>query len=581
MNRAWTSRPTPTLDQYGEDLTDLARSEKIGFMIGHQQEYEQMVDILSRPGNPNVLLVGDAGVGKETIISYLAYEMVKDRVPAALFDRRIVKLDIGSLVAGAEEGELQKRIKKIIAELTVAGNVILYIPEIHNLLKTSGPMRLSAADLLIPAIKSTAFSAIGTSYPRDYKQYMETNSDFASVLETIRCAELSEDEAVKLLTYTSILLETKYRLMISFSAVKQAVILARKYFRHKLLPGSAEDLLKESLADASDKEKKVLTGNDVIDIAQRKINIPLHSAAKGEAEKLLNLEELIHQRLVDQEQAVKAVARALREYRSGLSRQGGPIAAFLFVGPTGVGKTELSKILAKIEFGSVETMVRFDMSEFQNKESINRFLGSPDGSFDGALTGVIREKPFSLILLDEFEKAHPDILNLFLQVFDDGRLTDSLGRTVDFQNTIIIATSNAHSNFIKEEIEAGQEIDLVAEELKKKLTDYFRPELLNRFSGVIVFRNLTSEHIEQIARIHLKDFAELAAESNGITLSFSDEAAHKIAELGFDPVFGARPLRGVISDKIKAALAEKILKGELARGASVKVELENNEFILT
>ena len=290
------------------------------------------------------------------------------------------------------------------------------------------------------------------------------------------------------------------------------------------------------------------------------------------------MEKIIHERLIDQETAVQAVARTLREYRSGLSRKGGPMAAFLFVGPTGVGKTELSKILASIHFGSKEAMIRFDMSEYQTKESLYRFIGAPDGKSGGALTDAIREKPYGLILLDEFEKAHPDILNLFLQVCDDGRLTDSLGRTVDFQNTIIIATSNAHSNFIKSEIEKGGDMRIIGEELKKKLTDVFRPELLNRFSDIIVFRNLLSEHIEAIAKLMLAELADVLKEEHGIDLSFDDSAVKKIAELGYDPVFGARPLRGVISEKVRSILAENILKGELVKGSGVKLIFKDGKF---
>ncbi len=570
MNRAWTARPTPNLDAFGEDLTDLARLAKVGFLVGHQQEYDRLEDVLSRPGNPNALLVGDPGAGKETIIAHLAYQVTKDRVSPPLFDKRLVKLDIGRLVAGAAEGELQNRIKKIIDEIALAGNVILYIPEIHNLAKTSGELRLSAADTLLPAIKSSAFSVIGTSYPREFRELIEPNTEFASAFEVIRVQELSEPEAVRFLVYVSIFLERQYKILITFKAVKEAVRLAHKYFRQKLLPASAEDLLKEVLADMAGKGDKILNPEDVIAIAERKVNVPIHKAGKEEAKQLLNLENLIHQRLIDQDEAVKLVAQALREYRSGLARKGGPIAAFLFVGPTGVGKTELSKILAKIQFGSSEAMVRFDMSEYQDKSTVNRLLEN--------VTAAIREKPYSLILLDEFEKAHPDILNLFLQVFDDGRLTDLLGRTVDFQNTIIIATSNAHSNFIKSAIEAGRGMKEISDDLKKKLTEYFRPELLNRFSGITVFKNLSPADIQAIAGIQLLNLADQLRENQSLELYFDESAIQKVAELGYDPVFGARPLRGVISDKIKGVLAEKILRGEFVRGQKIKVAFENGEF---
>ncbi|KKU93779.1 MAG: ATPase AAA-2 domain protein [Parcubacteria group bacterium GW2011_GWA1_48_11b] len=576
MNRAWTARPTPYLDQFAEDITDLARLEQVGFLIGHEQEYDRLSDVLSRPGRPNVLLVGDPGSGKSTLTAHLAFQIIKDRVPDQLFDKRLVKLDVGGLVAGAEEGDLQNRVKRIIEEIVRAGNIILYIPDIHNLLKTSGQMRMSAADMLIPAIKSSAFSVIGATYPREFKQYIETNNDFVSAFEVVKVQEISENDAVRFLVYESLILERQYKIIISFSAIKQAVELAHKYFRQKLLPASAEDLLKEVLADVAEKKKKILTADDVIAVAEKKVNVPIHKAGKAEAEKLLNLEDLIHRQLVDQEEAVKAVSRALREYRSGLSRKGGPIAAFLFVGPTGVGKTELSKILAKIQFGSSEMMVRLDMSEYQDKGSIMRLIGSSDGSISGSLTSAIMDKPYSLVLLDEFEKAHPDILNLFLQVFDDGRLTDNLGRVANFQNTIIIATSNAHSEFIKSEIEKGQNAKGISEQLKKKLTDYFKPELLNRFSGIIVFGSLLPQDIEAITRFQLKELSATLGESQGIGLQFEEAAVKEIARLGYDPVFGARPLRGVISEKLRSVLAEKILNGEVSRGTTVKVAFDNN-----
>src|SRR3989344_2677456 len=337
MNRAWTARPTPFLDRVSADLTDLARAGVSGFLIGHDKEYDQLVDILSRPGNPNAILVGEVGSGKETILGHLAFEMARDRVPAPLFDRRLVSLSLGSLVAGAAEGELQGRMERIIDEIMRAGNIILYIPDIHNLVKTGG-LQITAADILIPAIRGTAFSVVGATYPKEYKQYIEPQSEFAGAFEAVRVNEIGEAQAVRFLVYESLILEREYGMVISFKAIKQAVLLAHKYFREKLLPGSAEDLLKEALADAVQKNKEVLAPEDVIAIAERRVNIPLHRVEEAEAQKLLDLEKIIHERLIDQDEAVKAVAQAMREYRSGLTRRGGPIASFLFVGPTGVGK---------------------------------------------------------------------------------------------------------------------------------------------------------------------------------------------------------------------------------------------------
>ncbi|MEK7521139.1 MAG: ATP-dependent Clp protease ATP-binding subunit, partial [Patescibacteria group bacterium] len=544
MNRAWTARPTPVLDKFSVDFTDLARLETVGFLVGHEKEYARLADVLAKTGKANALLVGESGAGKETIVAHLAYQMAKDGVPPALFDKRLVSLQIGGLVAGAQPAELQERINKIIEEIKLAGNIVLYVPDVHNLVRTSGEAFLSVADVLLPAAVEGDFSVIGSTFPKEFKQFIESRGDFSDAFEIIRVEEISEDEAERLLVYHGLLWERQYGIVVSFGAVKKAVALARRYFHQKLLPASAEELLKEAVAAAAAKGEKTLNAEGVIAVAEKKVNVPLREVGKDEAQKLLKLEEIIHVELVDQEEAVKAVSRALREYRSGLSRKGGPIAVFLFVGPTGVGKTELSKILAKIQFGSKEAMARFDMSEFQDKQSVVRFIGSPDGQIAGALTEAVIAKPFSLILLDEFEKAHPDILNLFLQVFDDGRLTDGLGRTVDFQNTIVIATSNARSDFVKSAIEAGKGAGEIAEELKKKLAEYFRPELVNRFSGIVVFKNLSLADTEAIARLQLAELAKGLAATHGISLVVSEEAVKKIAALGYDPVFGARPLRG-------------------------------------
>jgi ATP-dependent Clp protease ATP-binding subunit ClpC len=573
MNRSWTAKPTPTLDKYGSDFTDLAREGVIGFLIGHEKEYEQMISILARPTRPNALLVGEVGSGKEALAQRLAFNIIKDNVPDALFDKRVVSLQIMDLVSGVDIQEISKRVKKVADEIMETNNVILFIPDIHNLVKTSGENYMNAADIILPILKSNTFQAIGSTYPKEFKQNLEQRSDFMSAFEVVRTEELSESEAIKLLTYESIILEKEYNVIVSFKAIKQAVTLAHKYFRQVLLPASAENLLKEALAIATQRQEKVLKEDYVISVAEKKVDVPIHKATKDEAKKLLNLEEVIHNDLIDQEEAVKNVSEALREYRSGLSRTNGPIASFLFVGPTGVGKTELAKILAKTQFGSESAMIRFDMSEYQEKQSISRFIGSPDGKMSGSLTEGVIQKPYCLILLDEFEKANPDVLNIFLQVFDDGRLTDNLGRVIDFRNTIIIATSNANSEYIKQQLEEGKTIAEFKDEFKKKLTSIFRPELLNRFSDVVMFKNLSESDTLKIAKLQLEKLSATLQDSQKVVLEFSDEVVNYIAEIGYDPIFGARPLRRVISEKIKSILAEKILKGEISKGEKIKVDL--------
>jgi ATP-dependent Clp protease ATP-binding subunit ClpC len=577
MNRAWTSRPTPTLDKYGIDFTDLARDRAAGFLIGHETEYEQLVETLARPVNPNALLIGEAGIGKESIIKHLAYCLTKDDVPSGLFDKRLVGLQLQSLIAGAPPEELDARMKAIVDEIFMAGNIILYIPDIHNLVRTSGTTYLSAADALMPVITANAFPIVGTSYPKEFKQFIEPRSDFVGMFESIMVNEISEADAEKVLTYESFLLERQSRIAVSFGAIKRAVILAKKYLRDKYLPSSAEELLKSAIVDAERRGEKTVTPDRVTAVAEEKVNIPMHEAEGDEAEKLLHMEELIHQRIIGQDEAVKAVAQALREYRSGLTRKGGPIASFLFVGPTGVGKTELAKILAEIQFGSQKMMVRFDMTEYQDKQSFFRFIGSPDGTVRGALTDAVREKPYGLVLLDEFEKAYPDILNLFLQVLDDGRLTDNMGRVVDFTNTIIIATSNAHSDLINEALSKGESMTDIAEYLKARLVDVLKPELLNRFSKIIVFKNLEMSELPQIVQINLSELTA-AVKAQGITLSFSPEAITKIAKLGYDPAYGARPLRRAIDEYLRAPLSEALLAKKIAKGARVTCTIKDDKF---
>lgn len=581
VNRTFTSRPTPFLDNFSVDLTDLARRGDVGFLIGHQKEYERMINILSGEGRRNVLLVGEAGIGKESLVQHLAFQIINDNVPAPLFDKRLVKLSLEEIMTGAGIEELTLRLRKIIEEIVKAGNIILYLPDIHLLAKTSQEGAFNLSDAFLPIISSSLFPVIGATYPKEFKMYIESHSNFASQFEVIRVEEISLNEAMTLLTHEALLLERRYRVSINFSAIKQAVFLASKYFKQTPLPSSAQNLLKEALSFVTQTGQRVVDSNAVISVAERKINVPLHRTRKEEAQALLNLEETIHQFLIDQEEAVESVANALRAFRAGLSRRGGPIAAFLFVGPTGVGKTELSKILAQIHFGSEKAMLRFDMSEYQEKASLARFIGSPDGKIAGSLTEGVIQKPYCLILLDEFEKAHPDILNIFLQVFDDGRLTDSLGRVVDFQNTIIIATSNACSVFIQEQISAGKKIEEFSDELKKKLVEFFKPELLNRFSDIIVFKPLSLPDLEKIAELHLKKLSLLVSQEQGIELSFSPEAIQKIARLGYDPVFGARPLRKAIDDYVKSPLSEMILAEKVTRGGKVKVELRDNQLVFS
>lgn len=579
MNRAWTARPTPLLNDHGNDLTDLAYAGALGFLVGHKNEYDRILDVLSRPGNPAALLVGDTGSGKDSIIRHLAFNITKDKVPPILFDKRLVELRIESTIAGLNAHDAQGRMQSIVEEIITAGNIILYIPQIDMLARTSEGGLLNVVDTLLPVLKEGLFPVIGTTTPQAYKKYIENRADFTSIFDVINVVEIIEGDALNYLTFAALALEKQYGVIVTLGAVKEAVSIAHKYFRDRPLPGGAEDLLKESIAEAARLREKAVTAEIIIKTAERRVNIPIHKVGGEEIQELLHLEERIHKNYIDQQEAVSSVSRVLREYRSGLTRKGGPIASFLFVGPTGVGKTELSKILAELQFGSKEMMVRFDMSEFQEKGSLTRFIGSSDGAITGALTDAVRSKPYALVLLDEFEKAEKDILNLFLQVLDEGRLTDGLSRIANFENTIIVATSNAHSQYIIEALESGKKSSEIRDEVKSHLTDYFKPELINRFSDIIIFEPLGMEDMKKVTVLQLKELAKDILEAQEITLIFSLETIEAVARLGFTKTFGARPLRRVIEEKLRGELANQLLLGKITRNDNVEVKFQNDAFV--
>ncbi len=581
VNRAWTSRPTSYLDTLSDDLTDKAHRNEIGFLVGHEEEYRAMLNILSRPNRNNVILVGDEDIGKSAIVEHLAHEIARDNVPSKLFDKRLVALDTTRLSAGAASGsEILKRFKQVTEEIIAAGNIVLYIPDIHTIEQLNNKGEISVFEALEALAAASQIPLIGDTTPRLYRQIIELNQKFVSLFETVKMRELDQDETVRLLVYESYALENEWRIIISYPAIRKTVELAYQFLRQKPLPRASLDLLQETLAEAHSRGDSVLTPEAVVSVVARKTNIPIAVAHGTEAKQLLDLETKIHERFIDQDEAVKAVAAALRQYRAGLARQKGPIATFLFVGPTGVGKTELSKALAELYFGSEAAMIRFDMSEYQDQKAVAQFIGSPDGAAGGAFVEAVKQKPFSLILLDEFEKANSQLIDIFLPIFDEGKITDTLSREIDFKNTIIICTSNANSQYIKEQIEQGKAVADFSGDLKRALVDYFKPELLNRFDGIIAFRQLGKDEIGKIVALNIRSLAKQVMDAHGIVLQVSDEALVRIAELGYDPVFGARPLRGVISTKIKDPLARRILDGSVRRNDTVRVADEKGDITL-
>jgi ATP-dependent Clp protease ATP-binding subunit ClpC len=588
MNRAWTSRPTPTLDKLGTDLTDLARRGSIGFMIGHTAEYDHLVAILARSSGQNALLIGEPGVGKETVVSHLAFALVKDRVPSPLFDKRLVSLSLGELAAagggaagagGSGSTAVETIISRVFDEIMRAGNVILYIPDFHEVVSGGSGAHLSLADAVMNAVKGGVVPVIAAATAREYRHLLEPRSDIKQAFELVHVEEVTDEDAESVLAHEAAILEAETGVMVSFAAIKKAVEVSRRYLHgDSLLPGSALNLLRDGMRLAVTSEDKVLEPVHVVKAAESRTNAPIHEARPEESESLLHLEDTIHESYIDQEEAVTAVADAIREYRSGVGREGGPIASFMFVGPTGVGKTELAKQIAKIQFGSEAAMIRFDMSEYQDKASFARFIGSADGETRGALTEAVREKPYAVVLLDEFEKAFPDIINLFLQVLDEGRLTDTLDRVIDFRNTIVIATSNAHAEYVLEASAQGESAASIAATLSSKLVTVFRPELINRFSKIIVFKNLEPAHVHRIAELQLKALVnDLGA--RGMNIVFSPEAVDLIAQLGYDRAYGARPLRRAIEEHVRAPLAKYMLAGAMTRGGMINVVAEDGKVV--
>ena len=579
VNRSFTSRPTPFLDLYGLDFTELALRLKIGIMIGHTQEYQSLLDILCRQGKRNILLVGPAGVGKDTIVSYLAFNLIRDKTPLKLRDRRLISLSLASFLEDTKEPlEVYDRLTKITKELLINRDIIIYLPQFHNYKLLAQKGGFTALDIFQSLINSSWVPVIAATTPGDYRRYLESDPIVKENFEIIKIKELSSEESVKFLAYRSLELQRKSKIKISYKAIKRAVILAQRFLTSMPLPSSAESLLTEAIEGVRRKGEKIVLEQDIVDLVSLKTQVPLEISSEEEREKLLNLEKLIHESLINQEEAVSLVSAALRQYRVGLTSTKKPIGVFLFVGPTGVGKTQLAKTLAKIYFGSEKTMIRFDMAEYQDRKSIDRFIGNPEGTISGSLTEAVKNNPFSLILLDEFEKAHSDVLNIFLPVFDEGRLTDNLGQVIDFTNTIIIATSNALSDFIKNEIEKNVDVDNLSERLKKKLTNYFKPELLNRFNEVVVFRPLTQEHLKEIVKLKLNELVSVLSQNKKIELSFDNSVIEQLAKLGYNPIFGARPLDSVIGHYIKDNLAGSILKKKIGSNTKVHFAFEENEF---
>lgn len=569
VNRGWLGTPTPSLDLVGADLTKEAAKYGFPDLIRKSGIFEEITHILSQATGRNVAVVGPPGSGKSSLIKYLAQKIVAGDAPDALSTKRLVLLDFTRLLSGVKtQGDLAERIKNIFEEVEYAQNVIIVIEEIHNLGLGEAGTSFNLYSLMSPYLESDTFQFIATTEKENYSRILEKNGSFARLFRKIELAPATEEETLEVLADRAITVERKNKIKISLVALKETVKLAQKLIHDRVLPDSAISVLKEAQTRAVN---SWVTRDIVRAVVSQFVKVPLSDLGTADKGKLLNLEAEIHGKLIDQEQAVKAVADTLRRSVTGLREENRPIGSFLFVGPTGVGKTELAKALSVVYFKQEGAFIRFDMSEYQNPESVARLIGvSGEG---GLLTELVRNRPFALLLLDEFEKADPKILTLFLQVLDDGRLTDGAGRTVDFTNTIIIATSNAGSLSIAQGLQSGKTLPEIDKEVNGELLKVFKPELVNRFDEVVIFKPLSAEDLQKIVNIKLAGLQKQLKEK-GFLVEFDNQLVSELSKRGFDPVLGARPLRRLIQDTLEAKLSKLILENKLVKGEIFQAGVE-------
>lgn len=654
-NKDGGKRNESMLSQFGRDLTKLAKDGKIDPVIGRQKEIERVIQILSRRTKNNPCLIGEPGVGKTAIAEGLALKIVSGEVPELLKDKKIYSLDLTGMVAGTKyRGDFEERIKKVIDEVKNAKDVILFIDEVHTLIGAgSAEGAADAANILKPSLARGELQIIGATTIEEYRKHIEKDAALERRFQPVMVDEPSQEEAIEILKGIKDKYEAHHKVKITDEAIESAVKLSTRYIGDRYLPDKAIDLIDEAasrvrlrsytapsdLKELEDKKKSVeaeklsavnaqeferaaalrdeerkldkeikdkkenwhdmagkshdeVTPADIADIVSSWTGVPVTQLSTEESDRLLHMEDELHRRIVGQDEAVEAVSRAIRRGRVGLKDPKKPIGSFIFLGPTGVGKTELCKALAAAMFGDENAMIRLDMSEYMEKHTVSRLIGSPPGyvGYDegGQLTEKVRRKPYSVVLFDEIEKAHPDVFNMLLQILDDGVLTDGQGRRVDFKNCIIIMTSNVGAKLISQKQKAfgfaagAKELEQNEKEIKDavmgELRNTFRPEFLNRVDDIIVFQRLTKENIKEIAS-RLLAVLQKRVEDMGIEVTFSDEAVSKIADAGFDDVYGARPLKRAIQSRIEDALSEEMLKGSVKKGGKYICNVKDDKFV--
>ncbi len=580
IGRDWAYGYTVTLEQYSKDLSETVKMG--GFdslqLEAKDREIAQIEETLTRAENHNVVVVGDPGVGKKTTVYGLAKKIFQGKSTSVLSNRRMLEVDIEAVLAGVgDPSQVISRIQAIFGEAAYAGNIILFIDNISNIVATDNKVgRINALEALLPFLEMPNIFIIGTVDQKDFRNYFAPNQLLMTHFVKVDLHEPNFDETIRIIEDVLPQIEGRNGVVVCYEAIKEAVKLTDKFMQNLPQPQKTIDLIDQVATKKASEGGGLVMPGDIDAVVKNITNVPVGEIESNEKQILLKLEDEMHQKIVGQTEAVTAIANALRRARAGVVDSKKPVGSFLFLGPTGVGKTETAKTLAAQYFGSEEAMIRFDMSEYQQKSDIYRLIGDPeDENSQGLLTSQVREKPFSLLLFDEVEKADPDILNLFLQILDEGNITDSQGVKCSFQSAIIILTSNAGSEFIRQ----ASRQKIVYEELQKGLINFvqqenfFRPEFLNRFTQVIVFRPLTLEEIIKVAEFMIKKLVEHLVAERGVFVTVTPEAIRKLAELGFDPEMGARPMQRSIQEHLENVLAKKLLSGEINRGDKLTIDI--------
>ena len=584
---------TRVLDQYSRDLTLLAASGSFDPVIGRDEEIRRSVQILSRRSKNNPVLIGEPGVGKTAVAEGIAAYIAGSDAPDSMAGKRLVALDLPALLAGTKyRGDFEERVKAVLKDVKKAGDVILFIDEMHTMIGAgSAEGAIDAANILKPALGRGEVQIIGATTPEEYRRHIEKDAALERRFQPVKVAEPSRSDSLKMLGAVRQGLEKHHGVKISDAALTAAVDLSARYINDRFLPDKAIDLADEAAAHIRVSGGGLVTAEDIAAVVSLWTGIPVANLSADETKRLRNMESILHRRVIGQNEAVTAVSRAIRRGRVGLSDPDRPIGSFLFLGPTGVGKTELCRALAEAVFGESEAMIRLDMSEYMEKHAVSKLIGSPPGYVGyedgGQLTERVRRKPWSVVLFDEIEKAHEDVWGILLQIMDDGRLTDSAGRVVSFRNTIIVMTSNVGAKSISDgrprmgfTPDGGDEAQLMRARINEELRRTFKPEFLNRIDETIVFRRLSRAEIRSIAERMLLTVAE-RFKALGMTLSVPDQVVDFLAERGYDEKYGARPLRRAIRSMIEDKAAELMLTDSLGRGDTVQARIDGNELILT